>query len=431
MVETLLVIIVALLVIAIGMLAWIVARGAATRIARTEDALVRHIGDSKTDVVARLERVKGELQQELGDRVSEGLLKVGKGVEGQLISGRDEQSKRLGESRRELSETLAKSTKTLEEKFAALEARMGAALETIRAKVDQRLLTISEEVQKKLEQNIKEGFTQFEKVQQHLKAAEEQLKNVGALGASVTDLNNLLKLPHLRGKFGEAALERLLADFLPAHMYEFQASDVITGRPDAVVKFPDRILPIDSKFPREQIMPLFESSDPQQLAEARSQLERVIKEQARSISKYIDPEAGTTNLALMFLPSETLWFEVVQNHRLADYLAEQHVFPVSPNTLLLVLLTVQQTFKWYQIAATFDQAREELAKAQKSFGFFQKKFDTLGKSLDNAQDAFRVASGHLSRYQSRIAGVTGEALIEGDDTTDGPELDFGGAEPDG
>ena len=96
-------------------------------------------------------------------------------------------------------------------------------------------------MQQKLDQNIKEGFAQFEKVQQHLKAAEEQLREVGAIGHSINDLNNLLKLPHLRGHFGEASLERLLADFLPAHMFAMQASPGDGGgRADAVIYFPDR-----------------------------------------------------------------------------------------------------------------------------------------------------------------------------------------------
>ena len=85
-------------------------------------------------------------------------------------------------------------------------------------------MAITEQVQTKLDQNIKEGFAHFEKVQQHLKAAEEQLREVGALGHSINDLNNLLKLPHLRGQFGEASLERLLADFLPAHMFAIQSA---------------------------------------------------------------------------------------------------------------------------------------------------------------------------------------------------------------
>src|SRR5437763_13027339 len=127
-------------------------------------------------------------------------------------------------------------------------------LDAIRDRVNAKLLAISGEVQQKLDQNIKEGFAQFERVQQHLKAAEEQLREVGALGHSINDLNNMLKLPHLRGKFGEASLERLLADFLPAHMFHMQASPGEGGgRADGIIQFPDRKLPIDAKFPREQV----------------------------------------------------------------------------------------------------------------------------------------------------------------------------------
>ena len=78
---------------------------------------------------------------------------------------------------------------------------------------------------------------------------EEQLREVGALGHSINDLNNMLKLPHLRGQFGEASLERLLADFLPAHMFEIQSSAGDgNGRADAVIQFPDRRLPSTPSF---------------------------------------------------------------------------------------------------------------------------------------------------------------------------------------
>src|SRR5438132_12820221 len=110
-------------------------------------------------------------------------------------------------------------------------------MEEIRDSVNTRLLIITDQVQAKVDQNIKEGFAQFERVQQHLKAAEEQLREVGALGHSINDLNNMLKLPHLRGQFGEASLERLLADFLPAHMFEIQSTLPDGGRADAVIQF--------------------------------------------------------------------------------------------------------------------------------------------------------------------------------------------------
>src|SRR5438045_896413 len=137
-----------------------------------------------------------------------------------LTSGRREQTQDLRAARTEMTSSLALTTAQLKAEIDNFNQSTAQSLEAIRDRVDTRLLAITDQVQAKLDQNIKEGFAQFEKVQQHLKAAEEQLREVGALGHSINDLNNLLKLPHLRGTFGEASLERLLADFLPAHMLD-------------------------------------------------------------------------------------------------------------------------------------------------------------------------------------------------------------------
>ncbi len=162
---------------------------------------------------------------------------------------------------------------------------------------------------------------------------------------------------------------------------------------------------------------MFESSDPQQLLEARKQLERVIKEQARSITQYIQPEAGTTDIALMFLPAETLWFEVVQNQPLWEHLARLRVFPVSPNTLLLALNTISLTHKWYQAAVGFERTARELSLAQKHFDHFRAKFQDIGAGLQRAEEAFHTADRHLGHYQSSIARLTGEPLAEPEQPT--------------
>src|SRR5207244_6914131 len=98
--------------------------------------------------------------------------------------------------------------------------------------------------------------------------------------------------------------------------------------------FPDRRVPIDAKFPREQVLAFFENSTEEQLEEARGEFVRVMKTEAKRIKAYIQPEHGTTEIALMYLPSETLYMEAVRNRELADWLNQLHVFPVSPNTLL-------------------------------------------------------------------------------------------------
>ncbi|MDP9159766.1 MAG: DNA recombination protein RmuC [Acidobacteriota bacterium] len=390
---------------------------ALTRLASQAESLhqtlSRQFASATADMATRLEQTKGDLRQQVSDRLGDGFSGIRSAVEDQMKAGRREQTEGLTGARTELTNSLALTTSQLKNAFDSLNQKTVQSLDSIRDRVDAKLMAITDQVQQKLDQNIKEGFAHFEKVQQHLKAAEEQLREVGAIGHSINDLNNLLKLPHLRGQFGEASLERLLADFLPAHMFEIQAAlPTGGGRADAVIQFPDRRLPIDAKFPREQVLALFESNVESEIEEARHEFVRVMKVEARRIKTYIQPEHGTTDIALMYLPSETLYMEAVRNRDLADWLNQQHVFPVSPNTLLMTLQTIALVHKWYEVASRFEKSRLELAKAQKSFDFFQNQFDNVGKSLNKAQEAFETAQKHLKTYRGRVTVLSGQEQLE-------------------
>ncbi len=377
-----------------------------------QKTLTQQFAAATADMASRLEQTKGDLRQQVSDRLGDGFSGVRATVEEQMKAGRREQAERLGETRTELTSSLALTTSALKTEFDRLNQQTADSLESIRERVDAKLLAITEQVQSKLDQNLKEGFAQFEKVQQHLRAAEEQLREVGTLGHSINDLNNLLKLPHLRGTFGEASLERLLSDFLPANMFEMQCSVNGGGRVDAMISFPDRRLPIDAKFPREQVLAFFENSSEAELEEARHEFVRVMKAEAKRIKAYIQPEHGTTEIALMYLPSETLYMEAVRNRELADWLNQQHVFPVSPNTLLMTLQTIALVHKWYEVASRFEKSRQELAKAQKSFDHFQSQFENVGKNLEKAQEAFDKATTHLKTYRGRVSVLSGQEQLE-------------------
>ena len=385
----------------------------ASQIESLNTSLSQKFSAATADMASRLEQTKGDLRQQVADRTQQGFSEIRGALEQQLASGREEQTRRLAEARTEMTGSLLLTTQQLQAEFQKLNQQTAQSLDSIRDRVDQKLMAITDQVQQKLDQNIKEGFAQFEKVQQHLKAAEEQLREVGALGHSINDLNNLLKLPHLRGQFGEASLERLLADFLPSHMFSLQSSPGEGGgRADAVIYFPDRKLPIDAKFPREAVIALFESNDEAEIAEARTALVRVMKAEAKRIQQYIQPENGTTDIALMYLPSETLYMEVVRNRELGDWMNQQHVFPVSPNTLLMTLHTIALVHKWYEVASRFEKSRAELAKAQKSFDFFQNQFENVGKNLNKAQEAFETAQRHLKTYRGKVSALSGQEQLE-------------------
>lgn len=349
---------------------------------------------------AALEKSGAESRDVLQERMAKVLEAVRGSIEGQLVTNRKELQESMLLSRNE----------------------MGASLAKIEGKVNERLEVIGQNVQSKLDTNIQEGFKHFKLVTDSLANAEKQLANLAQVGTSVNELNNLLKLPHLRGGFGEATMERLLQDFLPTGSYELQY-EVTPGsheRVDAVVKFPDMVLPIDSKFPREQVLPLFESSsDPATLEAARKTLSEVIRGQAKSIAaKYIRPEHGTTELALMFVPSETLYFEIIRDVALWEALAKLAVFPVSPNTLSISLQFIGRSMHYYEAAQNVRKLVQDLAKARKHFENFSKKFEDIGKGLERAQDAFSVANRHLGTYKgsvNRLSEDVGEVaeLTEG------------------
>ncbi len=149
---------------------------------------------------------------------------------------RGELSNELSSNRKELQQGILQMATNLETKVGAIDQRL-----------EGRLKEMSTGVQTKLEENVKEGFRQFEKVQQSLTKAEVQLANLNQVGQSINELNNLLKLPHLRGGFGEASLERILSDSLPAGAFEtqYQIAPGSTERVDAVIKCPHFVLPIE------------------------------------------------------------------------------------------------------------------------------------------------------------------------------------------
>ncbi len=302
--------------------------------------------------------------------------------------------------RQELQQGLTQATQGLEARFRSLEAQVGLRLETI-----------GQSVETKLGENLKEGFRHFEKVQEHLRAAETRLGALETVGQGISDLNQLLKLPHLRGGFGEAQLERLLADFLVAGTYELQyrIDPHSTERVDAVVKLARQVLPIDSKFPREQVLPLFESNDPGALADARRALSDFVREQARQVArKYIRPELGTTDLALLFLPSETLYFEVLRDTKVFEELSRLKVYPVSPNTLAIGLRSVTLAQEYYDLARGVEGTIDDVRKARRHFEHFEKRFEELGKNLRRAQEAFDTAQTHLGRYGTQVHRLVGD-----------------------
>jgi len=310
-----------------------------------------------------------------------------------------------------ISHELSSSRQEFTQGFSQLYQNLEMKVQNLDRRLDGKLGELTQKVETQLKANIKEGFLHFEKVTEHLKNAENRMKELADLGQSVQDLNSLMRMPHLRGSFGEAALEKILNDTLPQQAYQLQyrISPEGTERVDAIVHYQQKILPIDSKFPREQVLALFETGNNEQLESARKTLSEIIRTQAKQIrDKYIKPEHGTTEMALMFLPSETLYFEVLKNPKLAEELRKMQVFVVSPNTLSIALQSLGTAMSYYAMAKGVEKTLLDLRKTQTHLDNFEKRFLDIGTALSKAQDVYQVASTHLGRVNSSITRLVGK-----------------------
>lgn len=347
-------------------------------------ALTASLAKNSADVSAVITKANGDMRQDLSDRLSERFMAISRDLKDDLKSGRDE-----------LRDGLNRTTLNLESKFTALEN-----------KVNDRLEAIGREVQAKLDKNIQDGFAHFQKVSDSLAGAEKQLTNLNAVGQSIQELNNVLNLPHLRGKIiGEGNLERLLSDFLPAGYFQMQYQ-IETNLVDAVIKFPhlNMVLPIDSKFSYEQVAALFDqSSTPDELKVARKRLGEIAKQNARDIkTKYIKPKLGTTDYALMYLPSETLYFEVIRDGDLWSTLVENKVFVVSPNTLAITVNSIGKSLQYYEMAKDVKKTISQIQLARDHLSKFKGRFDDIGEKLAKAQESFQKANTHLNHYSTSV-----------------------------
>ena len=239
-----------------------------------------------------------------------------------------------------------------------------------------------------------------------LQAIIQQQEGAQKFGESLRDL---LQSPRLRGSFGETILEEMLERVLPG-LWERQVLIENGERVDCVVRFRDTLIPIDAKFPREDYLRYIEAgTDDEKMVHWRA-FEVAVKRQVLSIkNKYIKPEHGTTDFALMFIPSEAIYYETIAEKNylgtpssIPEFAQDNQVFPASPNTLYAFLQIIVLSVNNLTIVKSARELQKQLALVQRDFDLFYARYQDIGKELDKASDAYRVGSGHIDRYKRRL-----------------------------
>lgn len=205
------------------------------------------------------------------------------------------------------------------------------------------------------------------------------------LSLSMKNLQDYLKSPKLRGNIGEQVLKDLISQMFPKNSFFLQYAFKSGNKVDAAIKTDAGILPIDSKFPSENFQKMMGAENEEEKERARKDFVRDVKKHITDISeKYILPEEGTMDFALMYVPSEPVYYEVVNEMELTDYARKNRVYPVSPNTLYANLQVILLSFQGKDIEQKSHQLFALLRGIQKDYGKLGENLSVLNKHLTNA-----------------------------------------------
>jgi DNA recombination protein RmuC len=223
------------------------------------------------------------------------------------------------------------------------------------------------------------------------------------LSNAARQIENVLGGAKTRGVLGEVALDRMLCDTLPPAAYEMQHRFSTGEAVDAIVRLRDKLLPIDSKFPLDDYRRLIEVGE-----DARKGFERSVRNHADAIAKkYIVPDENTFDFALMFVPSEGVYYEMLHSIDpkgvlLDEYCRAKKVVPVSPSTLYAILQVILIGLQGMQIEENAKRILGSLSGLQKQMGNFGEVYDKLGGHLKNASQSFTEAGGRLERARNSL-----------------------------
>lgn len=269
-----------------------------------------------------------------------------------------------------------------------------------RIAMEQRLTNHNETLNQQLKNQSQVMFNQTKLITERLESSQEVIRNVqnqlGGIqefGRDLKDLSNVLKSPKLRGGLGEQFLNQMLADSLPDELYKIQYKFKDGNACDAAV-FTDRgIIPIDSKFPMENFKLMLTCNNDVDRDKAKKTFESDVKKRIDEISsKYILPDEGTTDQAIMYIPSENIFYELIVNTpNIEEYAKQKNIVMASPNTLSYFLKIILMAFQHKEL--------------QKNAGEILKALSGLHVEADKITDELDVLQKHISNSYKTMDGV--------------------------
>ena len=344
----------------------------------------------------------------------------------EMKENREEMARNMRELRTELNQTLNLSTQQMQntlhrnlmttnemqrEKFETMSRQQDALVKTTEKRLDEMRLMVEEKLQKTLNERIGQSF---ELVRSQLENVQKGLGEMKTLAEDVGGLKKVLGNVKTRGTFGEIQLGALLEQMLSPEQYD---SNVKTRKNatefvEFAIKLPGKddgkntvYLPIDAKFPKdvyEQYVDAYEAGDIALMESTSKQLEITLKRMAKDIhDKYIEPPY-TTDFAILFLPFESIYAEVIRRTSLVESLQKDYkIIVTGPTTLGAILNSLQMGFRTLAIQKRTSEVWSVLGAVKTEFGKFGGMLEKVQKNLQSAGDQLEEVMGKRTRAIER------------------------------
>jgi len=301
--------------------------------------------------------------------------------------------------RQQTTEALSQSTQSTNRQLTDLSGQLGQRLEALDRRMESNTSLVG--------QRLDSATRIVQTVSTTLGELAQASKQIFDVGKDIASLQDILRAPKLRGEIGELFLEDLLRQVIPNH-YDIQHQFRSGEKVDAVVRLGPKLVPIDSKFPLENFKRMLAAGSDAERKTARRQFVQDVRKHVDAIAtKYIRPDEGTFDFALMYILAENVYYETVirpapDEESISAYAISRRVIPVSPNSLYAYLQVIVLGLRGFQVEKQAKEILEHLGRLESDFGRFREEFDVLGNHLKNARNKYDDASKRLSVFEDKL-----------------------------
>lgn len=315
-----------------------------------------------------------------------------------------------------MHDRLGQVTQEVNGQLSSITTQVNGQLGLITTQVNQQLTAIGKQVQEATGQmgtRLDNAARVVGEVRQNLGELTKATERVYDVGKDIASLQEILRAPKLRGVLGELFLGDLLSQILPPTHYALQHKFKSGEAVDAAIHLGQGIVPVDSKFPLENFRRVIASATDEERKTAKKKFTTDVKKHIDAIAtKYILPDEGTFDFALMYIPAENVYYEVIlkddafgEDKGLCAYALAQRVIPVSPNSFYAYLQAIVLGLKGLRIEKNAQEMIQHLKRLEGDFQRFRDDFDVLGKHLGNTRGKYEDAAKRLDRFGEKLLSV--------------------------